>query len=243
MMTNNEILRIEGLSKSFNGETVLKDINFTVNKGEVVVIIGSSGCGKSTLLRCINMLEEPDSGHIYFNNEDIIENKNNDHIRCKMTMVFQQFNLFNNKNVIQNCTLAQIKVLKRKKDEAINIASENLKKVGMYEKRNDRVSKISGGQKQRVAIARALSMNPELILFDEPTSALDPEMVNEVLQVIKKLANEGMTMVIVTHEMNFTKEIADKVIFMDKGVIAVSGSSKEVFLESTNERLNKFLNK
>lgn len=243
MMTNNEILRIEGLSKSFNGETVLKDINFTVNKGEVVVIIGSSGCGKSTLLRCINMLEEPDSGHIYFNNEDIIANKNNDHIRCKMTMVFQQFNLFNNKNVIQNCTLAQIKVLKRKKDEAINIASENLKKVGMYEKRNDRVSKISGGQKQRVAIARALSMNPELILFDEPTSALDPEMVNEVLQVIKKLANEGMTMVIVTHEMNFTKEIADKVIFMDKGVIAVSGSSKEVFLESTNERLNKFLNK
>ncbi|MDY2889527.1 MAG: amino acid ABC transporter ATP-binding protein [Candidatus Caccosoma sp.] len=242
-MTNNEILRIEGLSKSFNGETVLKDINFTVNKGEVVVIIGSSGCGKSTLLRCINMLEEPDSGHIYFNNEDIIANKNNDHIRCKMTMVFQQFNLFNNKNVIQNCTLAQIKVLKRKKDEAINIASENLKKVGMYEKRNDRVSKISGGQKQRVAIARALSMNPELILFDEPTSALDPEMVNEVLQVIKKLANEGMTMVIVTHEMNFTKEIADKVIFMDKGVIAVSGSSKEVFLESTNERLNKFLNK
>lgn len=243
MMTNNEILRVEGLSKSFNGEPILKNINFTVNKGEVVVIIGSSGCGKSTLLRCINMLEEPDTGHIYFNNEDIITNKNNEHIRCKMTMVFQQFNLFNNKNVLQNCTLAQIKVLKRKKAEAINIASENLKKVGMYEKRNDRVNKISGGQKQRVAIARALSMNPELILFDEPTSALDPEMVNEVLQVIKKLANEGMTMVIVTHEMNFTKEIADKVIFMDKGIIAVSGSSKEVFEESTNERLNKFLNK
>ena len=244
MMTNEDyIIKIEHLNKSFNNQEVLKDIDFSIKRGEVVSIIGSSGSGKSTLLRCMNLLETPDNGKVYFEGVDIMDRSINiDKLRAKMTMVFQQFNLFANKTVLGNCILAQMKVLKKDKKEATEIAISNLKKVGLLDKKDYKVTKLSGGQKQRVAIARALSMNPNIILFDEPTSALDPEMVNEVLQVIKNLAAEGMTMVIVTHEMNFAKEVSDRVVFMDQGVIAFSGTPQEVFENSNNERLNKFIN-
>ena len=224
-----EVIRIENLHKNFKNVEVLKGISLTVNKGEVVCIIGSSGSGKSTLLRCINLLEMPSKGNIYFDNIDIQSKETKiDTLRTKMTMVFQQFNLFNNYTVLGNCTLAQQKVLKRNKKLATEIAIKNLKKVGMLDRKDFRVNMISGGQKQRAAIARALSMDPEVILFDEPTSALDPEMVGEVLNVMKSLAKEGLTMIVVTHEMNFAKEVADKVIFMDKGVICDQGTPEYI---------------
>ena len=237
------IIKIEHLKKSFYGNEVLKDINLEINKGEVVCIIGSSGSGKSTLLRCLNLLETPTDGNIYYNGVSTLDKDCNvEKLRTNMTMVFQQFNLFNNKTVLGNCTLAQTKVLKRTKQEAEEIALEKLKAVGLSERINYKVSKISGGQKQRVAIARALCMNPEVILFDEPTSALDPEMVGEVLEVMKELASTGITMIVVTHEMNFARNVADRVIFMDNGIILEQGTPNEIFENPKHERTKAFLN-
>lgn len=236
------VLSIENLAKSFGDNLILKDISFEVEKGECVVIIGSSGSGKSTLLRCINLLETPTSGKILFNGVNILEKNNNvNQIRSKLSMVFQSFNLFNNLDVLQNCVIGQTKVLKRNKKEATEIAINNLNKVGLNDRINYKIKDISGGQKQRVAIARSLSMNPEVILFDEPTSALDPEMVQEVLKVMKDLASEGVTMVVVTHEMNFAKNVADKVIFMDQGIILESGSPDYIFNQCQNIRLKQFI--
>lgn len=236
------VLSIENLAKSFGDNLILKDISFEVEKGECVVIIGSSGSGKSTLLRCINLLETPTSGKILFNGVNILEKNNNvNQIRSKLSMVFQSFNLFNNLDVLQNCVIGQTKVLKRNKKEATEIAINNLNKVGLSDRINYKIKDISGGQKQRVAIARSLSMNPEVILFDEPTSALDPEMVQEVLKVMKDLAGEGVTMVVVTHEMNFAKNVADKVIFMDQGIILESGSPDYIFNQCQNPRLKQFI--
>lgn len=236
------VLSIENLAKSFGDNLILKDISFEVEKGECVVIIGSSGSGKSTLLRCINLLETPTSGKILFNGVNILEKNNNvNQIRSKLSMVFQSFNLFNNLDVLQNCVIGQTKVLKRNKKEATEIAINNLNKVGLSDRINYKIKDISGGQKQRVAIARSLSMNPEVILFDEPTSALDPEMVQEVLKVMKDLAGEGVTMVVVTHEMNFAKNVADKVIFMDQGIILESGSPDYIFNQCQNIRLKQFI--
>lgn len=236
------VLSIENLAKSFGDNLILKDISFEVEKGECVVIIGSSGSGKSTLLRCINLLETPTSGKILFNGVNILEKNNNvNQIRSKLSMVFQSFNLFNNLDVLQNCVIGQTKVLKRNKKEATEIAINNLNKVGLSDRINYKIKDISGGQKQRVAIARSLSMNPEVILFDEPTSALDPEMVQEVLKVMKDLASEGVTMVVVTHEMNFAKNVADKVIFMDQGIILESGSPDYIFNQCQNIRLKQFI--
>lgn len=240
-MTN--IIKIEHLRKKFYDNEVLKDINLEINKGEVVCIIGSSGSGKSTLLRCLNLLETPSSGSIYYKGENTLEKGVNiEKLRTDMVMVFQQFNLFNNKTVLGNCTLAQIKVLKRSKQEAEQIALKNLELVGLSDRVNYKVSKISGGQKQRVAIARALCMNPEVILFDEPTSALDPEMVGEVLEVMKELASTGITMIVVTHEMNFARSVADRVIFMDDGIILEQGTPEEVFDNPKHERTKTFVN-
>lgn len=240
-MTN--IIKIEHLRKKFYDNEVLKDINLEINKGEVVCIIGSSGSGKSTLLRCLNLLETPSSGSIYYKGENTLEKGVNiEKLRTDMVMVFQQFNLFNNKTVLGNCTLAQMKVLKRSKQEAEQIALKNLELVGLSDRVNYKVSKISGGQKQRVAIARALCMNPEVILFDEPTSALDPEMVGEVLEVMKELASTGITMIVVTHEMNFARSVADRVIFMDDGIILEQGTPEEVFDNPKHERTKTFVN-
>ncbi len=236
-----EVIRIEHLKKSFGSHEVLKDISLTVNSGEVLCLIGSSGSGKSTLLRCINMLETPSEGEIIYHGENVLKSKNVSAYRTKLGMVFQQFNLFNNLNVLENCTVGQIQVLKQNKDEAVKTAMFYLSKVGMAGFKNAKPAQLSGGQKQRVAIARALSMKPDALLFDEPTSALDPEMVGEVLNVIRNLATEGMTMIIVTHEMAFARDVADKVIFMDKGVIAEEGSPSELFSNPKNERTREFL--
>ncbi len=237
-----KIIDIKHLSKSFGTHEVLKDIDFSVNKGEVVCIIGSSGSGKSTLLRCINLLEKPSGGEIIYKGENILDDKHDVcEYRKHLGMVFQQFNLFNNHNVLSNCTVGQIKVLKRSKEEAEKVAMEYLKVVGMEKFINAKPKQLSGGQKQRVAIARVLSMNPDVVLFDEPTSALDPEMVGEVLKVMKELARLGLTMLIVTHEMGFAKEVADRVVFMDKGVIAEEGSSDTIFNNPTQERTREFL--
>lgn len=238
------ILEVKNLSKKFDNTDVLKDISLNVNKGECVVIIGPSGSGKSTFLRCLNLLEEPTGGEIYFKGEPTLD-KNSDvnALRMHMSMVFQSFDLFNNMNVLQNCVIGQTKVLKRNKAEAIEIAKDNLIKVGMGDRLNYKISEISGGQKQRVAIARSLSMNPDIILFDEPTSALDPEMVMEVLEVMRSIAKSGMTMVVVTHEMSFARNVADRVIFMADGLIQEQGTPEYIFEQSTNERLLKFLKK
>ncbi|MCM3179348.1 amino acid ABC transporter ATP-binding protein [Cytobacillus horneckiae] len=236
------VIDIQGLSKSFGSHEVLKDINFSVNKGEVVTIIGSSGSGKSTLLRCVNLLEKPSGGKIIFNGENILDDKHDVHqYRKNLGMVFQQFNLFNNHNVIGNCVVGQVKVLKRSKKDAEKIAMKYLKVVGMDAYVNAKPRQLSGGQKQRVAIARALSMEPDVMLFDEPTSALDPEMVGEVLKVMKELAGTGLTMLIVTHEMEFAREVSDRVVFMDKGVIAEEGTPEQIFNQPAQERTKEFL--
>lgn len=237
-----KVISIHHLSKSFGTHEVLRDINFSVNKGEVVCIIGSSGSGKSTLLRCINLLEKPSSGQIIYNGENILDAKHDLYgYRTKLGMVFQQFNLFNNHNVLSNCIVGQMKVLKRSKEEAEQIAMKYLKTVGMEGFINANPKQLSGGQKQRVAIARALAMEPDVMLFDEPTSALDPEMVGEVLKVMKELAETGLTMLIVTHEMGFAKEVSDRVVFMDNGVIAEEGTPEQIFNNPTQERTKEFL--
>jgi len=236
------IIEVRHLSKWFGSNEILSDINFTVKKGEVVCIIGSSGSGKSTLLRCINLLEKPTGGEIIYRGKNILADKHDVYeYRTKMGMVFQQFNLFNNHNVLSNCTIGQIKVLGRKKEEAEEIAMKFLKLVGMDQYINAKPNQLSGGQKQRVAIARALSMEPDVMLFDEPTSALDPEMVGEVLNVMKDLAKSGLTMLVVTHEMGFAAEVADRVVFMDKGVIAEEGTPEEIFNNPKQERTREFL--
>lgn len=236
------IIQIQHLSKSFGNNEVLKDIDFNVNKGEVVCIIGSSGSGKSTLLRCINLLEKPTGGDIIYKGENILDDKHDIYeYRTKLGMVFQQFNLFNNHNVLENCMIGQIKVLKRSKEEAEKVAMKYLKVVGMDQYISAKPKQLSGGQKQRVAIARALSMEPDVMLFDEPTSALDPEMVGEVLKVMQELAKLGLTMLVVTHEMGFAKEVADRVVFMDKGVIAEEGPPEQIFNHPKQERTQVFL--
>ena len=239
-----ELLEIKNLKKSFGNLEVLKGIDLNISKGEVVTIIGSSGSGKSTLLRCINLLEKPNDGAIYFGGKNILsKGMNINQYRSRITMVFQNFNLFDNLNVLDNCTIGQTKVLKISKEEARNRALHYLEKVGMAAFKDASSTTLSGGQKQRVAIARALCMNPEIILFDEPTSALDPEMVNDVLEVMKDLADEGLTMLIVTHEMQFAKDVSSRVVFMDKGVIAASGTPDEIFTNPTNERTRQFLSR
>lgn len=237
------IISIKHLVKSYGDKEVLKDINLDVYPGEVVSVIGSSGSGKSTMLRCINKLEEADSGEIYFNGVDILDAKTNiNKLRENIGMVFQSFNLFNNKNVLDNCTLALTKIKKMPKEEAKKIAETELNKVGITsEYYSKKVSTLSGGQKQRVAIARALCMKPEIMLFDEPTSALDPEMVGEVLQVMKDLATEGMTMVVVTHEMKFAEEVSTKVVFMDDGVVLEENTPEEIFNNPKTQRVRDFL--
>lgn len=244
MTESKEVMfHIEDLHKSFGEHDVLKGINTDIHKGEVVVILGPSGCGKSTFLRCLNMLEMPTSGKVYLDNIDLTDKKVDINLqRQKMMMVFQHFNLFPNKTVLQNICIGPMKLLKKSKEEAEKEAIELLERVGLKEKANVYPSSLSGGQKQRVAICRALAMNPEVILFDEPTSALDPEMVGEVLDIMKKLAKEGMTMICVTHEMGFAREVASRVMFFDNGVIAEEGTSKEIFDNPKNERLKAFLN-
>lgn len=236
------VIEVKHLNKSFGTHEVLKDINFSVSKGEVVCIIGSSGSGKSTLLRCINLLETPSGGEIICNGTNILDEKHDVYkYRTKLGMVFQQFNLFNNHNVLGNCTVGQIKVLKRSKQEAEKVAMKYLKVVGMDKFINAKPKQLSGGQKQRVAIARALSMEPDVMLFDEPTSALDPEMVGEVLKVMKELAESGLTMLVVTHEMEFAREVSDRVVFMDQGVIAEEGTPEQIFNNPVQERTREFL--
>ncbi|MBM7637095.1 amino acid ABC transporter ATP-binding protein [Streptococcus saliviloxodontae] len=237
------ILEIKHLKKSFGKNEVLKDISIDVKKGEVISIIGSSGSGKSTFLRSINLLETPTEGEILYHGQNVLE-KGYDltTYREKLGMVFQSFNLFNNLNVLENAIVAQTTVLKRNHSEAEKIAKENLNKVGMGEQYwKAKPSQLSGGQKQRVAIARALSVNPEAILFDEPTSALDPEMVSEVLKTMQDLAKSGLTMIIVTHEMEFARDVSDRVIFMDKGVIAEEGTPQQIFENPQEARTKEFL--
>jgi len=263
------VIKVSDLHKSFGDLEVLKGVDLTITKGEIVVILGPSGSGKSTLLRCLNMMEDPTSGHVYFHGVDLSDMKVDINVhRQKMGMVFQHFNLFNNKTVIQNMILAPVYVAKKKARRArinkffhkpyeeadmVSTAQINkdatqkamtlLERVGLADKANEYPSRLSGGQKQRVAIVRALIMQPDVMLFDEPTSALDPEMVGEVLDVMKALAEEGMTMVVVTHEMGFAREVGDRVIFMDNGVIAVDGTPDEVFNHPEHPRLKEFLAK
>ncbi|HFI0255996.1 TPA: amino acid ABC transporter ATP-binding protein [Streptococcus suis] len=242
-MTSNVILEIKNLKKSYGQNQVLKDISITVQKGEVISIIGSSGSGKSTFLRSINLLETPTEGQIFYHGQDVLaKGYNLTTYREKLGMVFQSFNLFNNLNVLENAIVAQTTVLKRDRAEAEKIAKENLNRVGMTEQYwKAKPSQLSGGQKQRVAIARALSVDPEVILFDEPTSALDPEMVGEVLKTMQDLAKSGLTMIIVTHEMEFARDVSDRVIFMDKGVIAEEGSPQQIFENPQEARTREFL--
>ena len=238
------ILQVNHLSKSFGTHEVLKDIDFTVKKGDVTSIIGASGSGKSTLLRCINLLETPSSGEILYHGKNVVgRGVNQPEYRSHVGMVFQSFNLFNNMTVLENCMVGQIKVLKRGKGEAREAAMTYLTKVGMAPYINAKPRQISGGQKQRVAIARALAMHPEVLLFDEPTSALDPEMVGEVLDVMRELAGSGMTMVVVTHEMGFAREVGNRVLFMDEGIIREENAPAELFGNPQSERLKTFLSK
>ena len=239
-----EILRLEHLEKTFGAHQVLRDISFSVNKGDVISIIGSSGSGKSTMLRCVNLLEEPTSGKIIFEGKDIAGKELNlSQYRARVGMVFQQFNLFNNMNALENCVCPQLTVLHRKREEAEKIARDYLERVGMSAYCNARPAQLSGGQKQRVAIARTLSMNPDIILFDEPTSALDPEMVGEVLDVMKRLAKEGFTMLVVTHEMAFARDVSSRVIFMDGGVILEDAAPEEIFNHPKEPRTREFLSR
>ncbi|WP_294835837.1 amino acid ABC transporter ATP-binding protein [uncultured Lactobacillus sp.] len=240
--SNETILSLKNIKKTFGEHQVLKDISFDINKGEIATIIGPSGGGKSTTLRCINLLEEPTAGEVDFHGKNVLApNYNRNIYRAKVGMVFQQFDLFENKNVLANCMVGQELVLKRSKDEARKIAMTNLKKVGMEQYVNARPSQLSGGQQQRVAIARAICMDPEILLFDEPTSALDPEMVGEVLSVMKNLATTGLTMIIVTHEMAFAKEISDQMFFISDGVITEHGTPDQLFNHPQNEKTVKFL--
>ncbi|WP_346964302.1 amino acid ABC transporter ATP-binding protein [Clostridium perfringens] len=238
------MINVRNLYKSFGKNEVLKDINETIKKGEVVVIIGPSGSGKSTFLRCLNLLEEPTSGVINFEGEDIT-NKNVDinKIREKMGMVFQQFNLFPHKTVMENLTIGPTKIKNISNGDAVKKGSELLEKVGLLDKKNVYPNSLSGGQKQRIAIARALAMEPDVMLFDEPTSALDPEMVGEVLGVMKSLAKDGMTMVVVTHEMGFAKEVGDRILFMDEGRIIEEDTPEDIFQNPKNSRTKDFLSK
>jgi len=242
--TNTPILKIDHIVKKFGTHEVLKDLDFSVQKGEVVCIIGSSGSGKSTLLRCINGLEKMTAGSVYFHNQKIgKDSKSINHFRSQVGMVFQSFNLFNNMTVLQNCMTGTIKVLKKDKEESKHLAIKYLKQVGMAPYINAKPEQLSGGQKQRVAIARALTMHPQVLLFDEPTSALDPEMVGDVLKVIKELANNGLTMMIVTHEMAFARDVSTRTIFMDQGLIAEDGTPDEVFKHPKNARVKEFLSR
>ena len=239
------VIEVRGLHKAFGSHEVLKGIDFAASKGEVVCIIGSSGSGKSTLLRCINLLEMPDAGEILYHGKDILTDGtiNMPKYHAKVGMVFQQFNLFGNMTVLENCMTGQMKVLKRTREESMENAMKYLRKVGMEAYVSAKPRQLSGGQKQRVAIARSLAMDPEVILFDEPTSALDPEMVGEVLDVMKSLAREGMTMVVVTHEMGFAREVGDRVLFMDEGIIMEQGTPEEVFGNPQKPRTQDFLRK
>lgn len=244
MTTNETLIKVENLVKNFGKIEVLKGINTEIKKGEVVCIIGPSGSGKSTFLRCLNLLEEPTGGNIYFNDIDITDSKTNINVhRQKMGMVFQQFNLFPHMTVLKNMTISPIKVLGLSKSEAEECALKLLERVGLADRANSYPSQLSGGQKQRVAIVRALCMQPDVMLFDEPTSALDPEMVGEVLDVMKQLANEGMTMAVVTHEMGFAREVADRVFFIDEGIIMEQGTPDEIFNNPQSPRLKEFLSK
>ena len=242
------ILKVNHLSKTFGKNVVLRDIDFTVAKGDVTSIIGASGSGKSTLLRCINLLETPTSGEILYHGKNVTKGgiKASEY-RSHVGMVFQSFNLFNNMTVLENCIIGQTKVLNRNKEEARDAAIYYLQKVGMAPYINARPRQISGGQKQRVAIARALAMDPEILLFDEPTSALDPEMVGEVLQVMKSLANDGMTMLVVTHEMEFARDVSNHVVYMNQGIICEQGTPEEIFnspkRQETQDFLSRFHNK
>jgi len=238
------VINVNNLHKYFGENEVLKGINQNIKKGEVVVVIGPSGSGKSTFLRCLNLLEEPTDGEIIFEGNNITDkNTNINEIREKMGMVFQQFNLFPHKSVLENLTIAPINVKNKSKNEANEKAMELLQKVGLVDKADAYPSSLSGGQKQRIAIARALAMEPDVMLFDEPTSALDPEMVGEVLNVMKSLAKEGMTMVVVTHEMGFAREVGDRIIFMDGGNIIEEGTPEEIFDNPKNSRTKDFLSK
>lgn len=243
-MNDNVLIRAEGVLKNFSGKEVLKGIDLEIRKGEVVVIVGPSGSGKSTFLRCLNLLEIPSGGHIYFNDVDITDRKVDINIhRQKMGMVFQHFNLFPHMDILKNMTIGPEKLLHKSREEAEGYAMELLERVGLADRAHSYPSQLSGGQKQRIAIVRALCMQPEVMLFDEPTSALDPEMVGEVLQVMKDLASEHMTMVVVTHEMGFAREVADRVVFLEDGILMEQNSPEEFFGNPKNERLKSFLGK
>jgi len=241
-MENEVVVRIENLQKSFGDLVVLRGVDLDIHRGEVVVILGPSGSGKSTLLRCVNLLEEPTGGKIFFEDTEITDKKTDiNAVRAKVGMVFQNFNLFPHLSAKGNVMLAQQKVLKRSKEEAARIAEEELAKVGLGDRVDYKPSQLSGGQQQRVAIARALAMGPRVMLFDEATSALDPELVRDVLNVMKELARNGMTMIVVTHEMGFARDVADRVVFMDGGVIVEQGTPEEVFDNPQSERTKDFL--
>lgn len=238
------MIKVEHITKQFNDLKAVNDVSLEIKKGEIVCLIGPSGSGKSTVLRCINGLEKPEKGLIYLNDQ-LLDPKESHYreLRNKMGFVFQHFNLFPNMTVLENLTLAPIQVMKKSKSEAEEIACQYLKRVGLLDKKDEYPNKLSGGQKQRVAIARSLCMNPEIMLFDEPTSALDPEMVIEVLEVMQELAQEGMTMVVVTHEMGFAREVGDRILFMDKGNIMEEGTPEEIFSNPKNPRTIDFLSK
>ena len=239
------MIKVENIVKQFKDLKAVNDVSLDIKKGEIVCLIGPSGSGKSTVLRCINGLEKPESGHIYVNDQLLDEKDPETYkkLRSLMGFVFQHFNLFPNMTVLENLTLAPIQVMKKSKDEAEQIACQYLERVGLLDKKDEYPNKLSGGQKQRVAIARSLCMNPQIMLFDEPTSALDPEMVIEVLEVMQELANEGMTMVVVTHEMGFARTVADRVIFLEDGKIVEENTAEEFFRNSKTQRAQDFLNK